>query len=63
MKKQSGVAIPGMAKYVHTVLPPLDMEVISSFKDVMFISYLCANYVTLYIRYQSCGAGGWLQGS
>eukprot|EP00957_Ditylum_brightwellii_P071511 5436925-Ditylum_brightwellii.AAC.1 len=33
MKKQSGVAISGTAKYVHTVLPPLDMEVVSSFKD------------------------------
>eukprot|EP00957_Ditylum_brightwellii_P175154 13335079-Ditylum_brightwellii.AAC.1 len=26
MKKQSGVAISGTAKYVHTVLSPLDME-------------------------------------
>eukprot|EP00957_Ditylum_brightwellii_P140339 10692551-Ditylum_brightwellii.AAC.1 len=26
MKKQSGIAISGTAKYVHTVLSPLDME-------------------------------------
>eukprot|EP00957_Ditylum_brightwellii_P203233 15333798-Ditylum_brightwellii.AAC.1 len=44
MKKQSGVAISGMAKYVHMVLSPLDMEVISSFQDEMFIAYFCANY-------------------
>ena len=47
-KKQSGVAISGMAKYAHTVLSPLDMEVISSFQDETFISHLCANYVRFY---------------
>eukprot|EP00957_Ditylum_brightwellii_P164333 12510556-Ditylum_brightwellii.AAC.1 len=43
MKKKSGVSISGTAKYVQTVPSPLDMEVISSFKDEMFISHLCAN--------------------
>eukprot|EP00957_Ditylum_brightwellii_P160054 12183668-Ditylum_brightwellii.AAC.1 len=33
MKKQTGVAIFGTAKYVHTLLSPLDIEIISSFKD------------------------------
>eukprot|EP00957_Ditylum_brightwellii_P128324 9787814-Ditylum_brightwellii.AAC.1 len=33
MKKQSGAAISGTAKYVHTVLSPLDIEVVSSFED------------------------------
>eukprot|EP00957_Ditylum_brightwellii_P192433 14650728-Ditylum_brightwellii.AAC.1 len=33
MKKQSGVAISGMAKYVHTVLSALDTDVISLFQD------------------------------
>eukprot|EP00957_Ditylum_brightwellii_P055541 4209224-Ditylum_brightwellii.AAC.1 len=33
MEKQTGVAISGTAKYVHTVLIPLKMEVVSSFKD------------------------------
>eukprot|EP00957_Ditylum_brightwellii_P075033 5702333-Ditylum_brightwellii.AAC.1 len=33
MEKQSGVTISCTAKYVHTVLSPLDMGVILSFKD------------------------------
>eukprot|EP00957_Ditylum_brightwellii_P126382 9634388-Ditylum_brightwellii.AAC.1 len=45
MKKQSGVAIAGTAKFLYTVLSLLDMEVISSFKDEMFISHLCATYI------------------
>eukprot|EP00957_Ditylum_brightwellii_P180897 13781394-Ditylum_brightwellii.AAC.1 len=47
MKKQSGVAISGMTKYVHTVLSPLDMEVITSFKDEMFISHLCDGHTSV----------------
>eukprot|EP00957_Ditylum_brightwellii_P045548 3453546-Ditylum_brightwellii.AAC.1 len=48
IKKQSVVATSGTAKYVHTVLSPLDMGIISSFEDEMFISYLCANYIHVY---------------
>eukprot|EP00957_Ditylum_brightwellii_P011488 868542-Ditylum_brightwellii.AAC.1 len=46
MKKQYGVAISITAKYVHTVLSPLYMKVISSFKDELFTSHLCANYMS-----------------
>eukprot|EP00957_Ditylum_brightwellii_P107491 8201616-Ditylum_brightwellii.AAC.1 len=33
MQKKSVAALSGTAKYVHKVLSPLDMEVISSFED------------------------------
>ena len=66
MKEQSGVAISGMAKYVHTVLSPLDMEVISSFQDEMFISHLCINYVRFYtqilVQYSLKHLGHWAKG-
>eukprot|EP00957_Ditylum_brightwellii_P107893 8230496-Ditylum_brightwellii.AAC.1 len=40
LKKQSVGAMSGTAKYVHTVLSPLDLEIISSFEDERFISHL-----------------------
>ena len=40
-ENQSTVSSTGLAKYVLTVLSPLDLEIGTSFEDEKFLSYLC----------------------